>query len=241
MEREIIDRFDKTTTEILGRLEHLEMMVKELDQRTSVPAGKSLTKSNRANKKIQEIEEYFKSVNYDTPWPSSQLKDEKPNLEHYYYDGMPRLDKYLAYIKIDYSDKGAKNIQLFLLDTNCNVSIITDRLNENEKTYIKISGLVDINNFQRRSLIILANRDGGDALSHITRTVFNQLCNNKCLNIKDIYGDIKNHFRTIEIDVGVYSTTMSITNTIYSSYGCMEEVEPIWEDTINTCIDIDLN
>lgn len=62
--------------------------------------------------------------------------------------------------------------------------------------------------------------------------MLNKLTNNGELTFASIYGDVVNEFRTIEIEIEKDEMNMTLTNTIYSTYGCMEENEPMWEDTV---------
>lgn len=182
--------------------------------------------------KIYELQEEFnkKYGVTSTHKPNGVLN--QPNLEHYYEDGMPRLDRYLAYVQVDNRSKPGGSRELYLLSNCCEISVCKRRhaVSALDTVTVNLVGLMHVETMTMVDLKIILN--GRENLEMSLYNMLNKLTNNGELTSTSIYRDITNQFRTIDIEIEKDEMSMRIINTIYSSYGCMEENEPMWEDTI---------
>lgn len=175
-----------------------------------------------------------KAFNNAPEWSSSISKGllNKPDLGHYYEDGMPRLDKYLAYVQIDNRSKPDGSREVYLLSNCCEIAVCKKRcaVPALDTVILNLVGLMHVGTMTMVDLKIVLR--GRANLEMSVYNMLNKLTNNGELTSASIYGDVANQFRTIEIEIEKDEMNMAIVNTIYSSYGCMEENEPMWEDTV---------
>lgn len=263
IDKEILDRLDRLENAVANKLGDLELKINKLNREINpwsnqVPPDIEIAEMELKRKideldkssdpyrlnKIYELQLEFNKKYGVIKTPKTNSWD-SPNLDHYYEDGMPRLDKYLAYLSID---RGEGKRDLFLLTKDCKISYTSENICRDERTWITISGLVDVDGLIERKLIQITAESCGLVTTEVVRSAINELCNYKRLTASDIYSETKNEFRTIEIELekeavsGVMKdiATIRIVNTIYSTYGCMEENEPMWEDTIHDKINVEV-
>lgn len=251
IDKEILDRLDRFENTVANRLGDLELKINEINRRNNpwpnqIPLDIMITemelrrKIGELNKssdpyRVNKIHELQLEFNKKYGVPSTHKSNEvlsRPNLDHYYEDGMPRLDKYLAYVELREYGQNLDNAtkRLFLLPKDCHISYVTNAAGFG---YIEftICGLVDIKKFERHGLRFKFDTTCPGALM-VFMSMFNSLQNGGKLTKECIYGETLNEFRTICFEIDSKCVDATITNTIYSTYGCMEENEPRWEDTI---------
>lgn len=219
--KEVLERLEKSISSLTDLVGELSLKVKELDNKTSFPIdkGKIMLSAN-------ELDE----------WKTSPVS--KPDLKHYYGDGMPKLDKYLAYLDIE-SKYFVDGFKRFLITKDFNMEFTLVRFTDAKNNFIRINfrGLKDVVSFKNRTVQFRFNNDKTVNLDYLTaiqqsfNRVIDNLANGKNIYKDSIYGDSKNEFRSIKVkDWG--NLTVSIENTIYSSYSAMEENEPLYKEVI---------
>lgn len=243
-DKEMLERLEKSIASLTESVGELSLKIKELDERTSFPINKSLDKASEPMKRIRAIEDHFKLINYgatsDIGNLSLKIKDKKPILKHYYEDGMPKLEKYLAYLEI-VSGSCYGGTKLFLIPIDCEISFTLIRKANHMGNCVRVDFHNVINTLTFKKNTVQFRFDAVekthfgylDSVSKTFKMAIDALSNNSGgdLNIESIYGTVKNQFRTIRV-VSWQNTTVTIENTVYSSYGCMEENKPLFADSI---------